>query len=306
MEPRVSLLSLLFKFARPWSLLVGALFYTLGISIVNYLGHSLLWDRLWLGLGMVLLLQLSSYMLIAHFDLLECANPLRRAQKDLSAEEQQALARIPKQGLLIFSITTLTTGAVLTVIMFNIGAINLPTLIILGIAFFIAYFYAVPPARLVYSGYGELAESFLLASLVPAFAFLLQTGELHRFLLILSLPLIAIFLAMRIALSLESYTLNLKRNHKTLLIALGWQRAVSFHNLLIPAAFVLLLLASLLGLPWALTWPGLLTVPIGLFQMWQLSQISAGAKPAWRILRLTASALVGLTVYLLTLAFFTV
>lgn len=305
MKSSPSSLPLLLKFARPWALFAGILFYSLGISIVKYLGHALIWDRLWLGLGMVLLLQVSSYLLKAHFDLIDSTSPLRRMQKDVEKEDPQALARIPRLGVLMLSITTLTAGAVLTVIMVTEGAINLPTLIILGLAFLLAFFYAVPPIRLVYSGYGELAEAVILASLVPAFAFLVQTGELHRFLFTLSLPLIALYLAMRIALSFQDYARNLKLNQKSLTIALGWERAMSLHNLLIPASYFLIILAYVLGLPWGLTWPGLLTLPLGLYQMWQINQLRSGSKPAWQLLRLTAGALLGLTVYLITLAFIT-
>ena len=305
MENRSSSLPILIRYAHPWSLLAGVLFYSLGISIVKYLGHPILWDRLWLALGMIVMLQLSSYFLKAHFDLVDAANPLRRLQNDTPKDDQQALDRLPKQGVLILSITTLTAGAVLTVVMVTAGAINLPTLIILGLAFLLAFFYAVPPIRLVYSGYGELTEAILIAGLIPAFAFLIQTAELHRFLLILSFPMVALYLAMRIALSFESYALDLKLAHKSLLIAIGWQRALVFHNILIPITYLLLGFGGLAGFPWSLTWPGLLTIPIGIFQMWQINQIGAGAKPAWRLLRLTASSLIGLSVYLISLAFIT-
>lgn len=305
MNQKPSALPLIIQYARPWTLLAGTLFYTLGIGFVKYLGHSLLWDRLWIGLGMIMLLQVSSYLLKAHFDLIEASSPLYKTQKDLQEDDQQALSSIPRQGLLVLSITTLTAGAFLTVIMAAEGALNLPTLFILGIAFLLAFFYAVPPLRLVYSGYGELSEAVLIASLVPAFAFLLQMGELHRFLLVFSFPFIALYMAMRIALSLQSYSRQLKMGHKTLLIALGWQRAMRFHNILIPAGYFLLLLGALLGIPWSLTWPGLLTLPLGIFQMWQINQISSGSKPGWLLLRLTAGSLTGVTTYLVILALLT-
>jgi len=44
----------------------------------------------------------------------------------------------------------------------------------------------------------------------------------------------------------------------------------------------------------------LLTLPIGLFQVWQIWQISRGAKPRWNILKITAYATFAITLYLQT------
>lgn len=305
MEKQKSSLPYVIRSMRPLSLVVGGLFFFLGIGIVKYLGYTILWDRLWLGLGMAILLQVSSYLLNAQYEFLEATSPLRKMQKDVPIEDQAVMKRIPKQGFLMLSITTLTAGAVLTVVMVSEGAISLPTLIILGSGFLLAFFYAVPPLRLINRGYGELAEAILVASLVPAFAFQIQTGELHRFILVFAFPLIALFLAMRIAQSLEKYALDLKLGRRTLLVTLGWQRSMALHNILIGAGYLLLVIGGLTGLPWSLTWPGLLTIPIGIFQIYQLNQIAAGAKPGWLVLRLTAASLLVLTVYLIILALLT-
>lgn len=305
MDQKKSSLPLLLRYVRPWTLLIGALFYAFGIGIVKYLGQPILWERVWLGLGMVVMLLLSSYLLNAHFELLEALSPLRKMQRDPEKEDHQVIERIPRQGLLMLSITTMTAGAVLTVIMVTEGAINLPTLIILGVSFLLAFFYAVPPIRLIYTGYGELAEAVLITSMIPAFAFLTQTGEMHRFLLIFSFPFIAFYVAMRIALSFQRFGRDVKLGQRTLLVVLGYQKSTTLHNLLLATGYLTLVIGGIMGLPWALTWPGLLTIPICFFQTWQLIQIGIGAKPAWRVLRLTASSLLALTVYLILLALLT-
>lgn len=300
-----SWLLMVIRFARPWSLIAGALLYALGLSMVKYLGMPLQPERLWIGYGMVLMLQLSSTMLKAHFDTLDAGFSFQSRTKPPSDPTNDPLERLPRNTLLIIAITTLTVGALLTVIMVTAGAIKVPSLIILGIMFLLAFFYAVPPLRLVYSGYGELVESTLHASLVPAFAFMLQTGELHRFLFIITLPLITLFLAARIALSLQPYARDLKAGHRTLMIALGWEEAIAFHNLLIPSAYLLIIAGGFLGLPWTLTWPGLLTVPLGILEIRLINQIASGSKPSWRLLSLTARCMVGLTIYLIAFAFLT-
>jgi len=69
--------------------------------------------------------------------------------------------------------------------------------------------------------------------------------------------------------------------------------------------FMLFGLAAVLGLPWLLTWPGLLGLPLGLFQIWQMNSIASGAKPHWRLLSLNAVATVVLTAYLVTFTLWT-
>jgi 1,4-dihydroxy-2-naphthoate octaprenyltransferase len=59
-------------------------------------------------------------------------------------------------------------------------------------------------------------------------------------------------------------------------------------------------LAAIFGLPWSLTWPVLLTLPVGLFEIWQMIRIANGVKPAWRLMTFTSTMLVVLTAYLLT------
>ena len=110
---------------------------------------------------------------------------------------------------------------------------------------------------------------------------------------------------MLLALSLEGYASDEKYNRKTSMIRLGWQRGMNLHNLLILVGFMLFGIAAILGLPWLLTWPGLLGLPLGLFQIWQMSSIATGAKPHWRLLSLNAVATVVLTAYLVTFTLWT-
>jgi 1,4-dihydroxy-2-naphthoate octaprenyltransferase len=305
MNKSPSTFSILVRYARPAMLVAGVLFYLLGAGMARYLGHPILWARFWVGLAAVILLQLTSYFLKAYYDMVDATSPLRRMQKDEEDEDQKAASKLPQQGVLMVGTTSMTAGAVLAVLMFTMGAVNLTLFLFLGIAFLLSFFYAVPPLRLVYSGYGELVESIVMANLFPALAFILQTGELHRYLAMLTFPLLAFFLAVRLVLSLEKYAQYLKYGYKTMMVVLGWQRGMRIHNLLIPAGYLLIAMAFTLGLPWSLTWPALLTVPIGLFEIIQINQISNGAPPNWRLLNLTAVALIGMAVYLMSLALWT-
>lgn len=300
-QSKSTLLWLLVFYARPWSLLVGILLYALGAGIVHYLGFPIQWSLYGLGQAIVILLQLSCYLLKAYFDLVE--EPPRRQQSVTDGKSQPVV--VPRHIVLQFAITALSVVAVLMVLLLARSALHLPVLIILGATFFLSFFYAVPPLRLVYSGYGEWVQAVLITNLFPALAFLLQVGEFHRLLVMLSFPLTFLYLAMVLALSLKTYTDQIRQNRRTLMMRLGWQRGMFLHNILIFLAYLLVVIAALFGLPWFLTWPGLLTLPLGIFQVWHMTRIASGHPPRWRLLTLTAVSLLGMTAYLLTLALWT-
>ncbi len=288
-----SLFSDLFRLARPWQLLAGVLLYNVGGGIVHFLGGGIDWNVYIIGQACFTLLQLSSYYLSAYYEVL--------VQQDGQAVGTPVLRPI----LLQIAITILTIGAVLTVLLTVRGVMTLPGFFVLGLAFLLAFFYAVPPYRLTDSGYGELAQAVFIANMAPAWAFILQTGELHRLLAMLTFPLTTLYLAMGLAQSMQGYAGDLKRRHKTMMVRMGWQRAVSLHNFLILGAYLLIGLAAILGLPWSLTWPVLLTLPVGLLQLWLMYQIVSGARPRWLLLRTVSASLVGLMAYLISLALWT-
>jgi 1,4-dihydroxy-2-naphthoate octaprenyltransferase len=302
-EPQQSTVSNFFRLSQPQALLVGVLFYALGGGIVHYLGQSINWTTYWLGQACVTMLQLSSFYLKAVYDLPISGN--RPQGKPDGLGKDSGGVTYSRSVLLLLSTTTLTIGAVITVLLFANGTLNTSSLMMLGLAFLVSFFYAVPPFRLVYSGYGELALSFIMANIVPALAFLLQVGNLHRLLAMITFPITALYLAMLLALSLEGYASDEKYSRRTSMVRLGWQRGMNLHNLLILFGFLLFGLAAVLGLPWLLTWPGLLGLPLGLFQIWQMNSIASGAKPHWRLLSLNAVATVVLTAYLVTFALWT-
>jgi 1,4-dihydroxy-2-naphthoate octaprenyltransferase len=166
-----------------------------------------------------------------------------------------------------------------------------------------ALLYAIPPFRLINRGFGEPVLAILLAYLIPSIGFLLQTVSYHRFLAILVFPLTALALATFIAFDFPSYARDRKYARGTLLVRIGWERAVPVHNILIVLAYLLLLFAPLFGISLALIWPGLLTAPFAIFQIFTLRQITLGGKPVWNMLTVTAIAIFALTAYFLTLTF---
>lgn len=277
------------------NLLAGALLYVLGAGIVVYRGDLFDWRNFWLGLALVVLLQLSCSYLTTYYTRLQ--SPMLDRAADVEGSNGDGIP-LPRGMLLLLVVTMLTAVAMITVLLVAAGAITPAVVLVLGLAFILAFAYAVPPFRLVYTGYGELVMAILLTNLVPALGYLLQAGEMTSLLGTLTFPLTALYLAMVLALSLESYYADIKAGKQTLMVRLGWQRGMFLHNLLILVAYLLIGIGMLFSMAWALTWPRLLTLPIGLFQFWQIWQISNGAKTRWKLLRITAIATLAITVYL--------
>jgi len=175
--------------------------------------------------------------------------------------------------------------------------------LIMGLAFLGAVLYSTPPFKLEASGYGELITSVMVAFLVPAFAYLLQSNDLHRLIAMTAFPLTALHLAMLLIFELPDYATDLKFGKRTLVIRMGWQNGMVLHNALILSAFVLLLLAGGLGFPRFAMWSGLISLPVGLLQIWQMRRIASGVKPNWNAMTLGALALFALTAYLITFSF---
>jgi 1,4-dihydroxy-2-naphthoate octaprenyltransferase len=296
---------LVLKRAPLRKMLSAVLLYILGVGIADYLGMSTYWNVIWSGFSLCLLLLLASAYLQDYFDLLDEAPHSQPFREQWAETNQPSETPLRRTVLLQIALVALSGSAVLALLLFLRERSNFTAQIFLFLIFIVSFFQGVPPLRLAYSGYGEVLEAILLANLIPVLAFTLQYGELHRLLAMLTFPLTFLYLAMTLALSLPRYAADIKFQRRNLMSRLEWQRGMNLHNILILLAYVVLGLATVFGLPWALTWPGLLTLPIGIFQIWQITQIAAGGRPNWRLTRITAISTLVLTSYMLTYALWT-
>jgi 1,4-dihydroxy-2-naphthoate octaprenyltransferase len=168
-----------------------------------------------------------------------------------------------------------------------------------------AFFYSTPPVKLEGTGYGELSTAVLVGFLVPAFAFVLQEGQMHRLVAMIAFPLVASQMAMLIAFTLPDYLTDLKHNKRTLMIRAGWQNGMLLHNVLILGSYLMVLVAWAFDLPNFAAIAGLLSLPVGLFQVWQMRRIADGAPVNWTALTTGAIAQFALMAYLFAFAFWT-
>jgi len=283
--------------------LVGVFFlYALGVGIAHYLGSTIDWVVYIQGQIWVTLLQLSTQYLNEYFNApADQANPNRNFLTGGSGVLGEG--KLPRRTPLIAAVTCLAILASMTVVI--ISNINLPSeaVLIMVLAFLGAFFYSVPPVRLEASGYGELTTTILVAFMVPAYAYILQTGELHRMIAMSAFPLAATHMSMLLAFELPDFATDAKFGKRTIMVRLGWQNGMILHNILILSAFLLISLAGLFGYPRFALIAGLLPLPLGLFQIWQMRNIANGARPNWNALTIGSAALFASMTYLIGFAF---
>jgi len=284
----------LLRLSRPLHLMFATLAYILGAGIARYLGilHGAL--AFWLGLVGVTLLQASMGWLAEAF------RPLAEPLEDGDTRAERLTLR---NTVLLVALAALSVAAVLSLLLARASALSPAAWLFLALSLALTLAYAVPPARLVNAGLGEFALAAHIAMLAPALGFVLQAGEYHRLVGIVSFPLTLLALAYFLALDFFTYAADQKYNRRTLLRSLGWERAVLLHHGLVLGAYLLLAAALLYGLAWGLVWPAFLTFPFALLQIYFLRNLALGAKPNWKLLTVNALAVFGLCAYLLTFAF---
>jgi 1,4-dihydroxy-2-naphthoate octaprenyltransferase len=287
-------LFLLLRFSRPLNLIFSILTYVLGAGIARYLGIFQNVVVFWLGLGGISLAQFSMGLL---------AEAHRSVEQPSENNEHRAERVNLRNAALILSLGALAAMAIIAILLGREGALSPVSMLFLGLSLLAVLAYAVPPLRLVDAGLGEFMLAVHIAMISTALGFVLQQGEYHRLVAIISFPLTLLALAYFLILDFPTFAVDEKYDRNTLLRSMGWQRAVPLHHILIFAAYILLASALFFGLAWELIWPAFLTLPFALLQMYWLRNISQGAKPIWTLLTVNALAVFGLTAYLLTFAF---
>jgi 1,4-dihydroxy-2-naphthoate octaprenyltransferase len=287
-------------------ILSAILLYILGVGIAHYLSGQINWTLLFIGLAWIIVILLGTQYLTEYFDpLVMYDNPTKKHTPFSGVSGAIGTGRLPRQVALWAGLTCLAIAASLTVLLIQFLGFSPAGILIFGLILLGELLFALPPFRLVSSGYGELILSIIICGLIPALAFILQGHDFHRILVMVAFPLTTLHIGMLLALELPDYASDLKQGKRAILIRVGWQRGMVIHNILILASFVILGMAIVFGLPLRVGWTVFFVLPIGLFQIWMMNRIADGAKPNWNILVLVAVSTFGLTAYLLTFAFWT-
>lgn len=277
-------------------LLEGVGLFALGAGIAHYLGISLDLGLYFGGQIWVTAAQIGALSLQAYFHL---AQQPGRMLSDNPLLTTRLL-------LLLSAAFHFTVVATITVALLANGRASPPTLVLMLVMFLTAVFYSAPPLRLEFSGYGAFVVTVGVVIITPAFAFLLQGGELLRLMAMSTFPLACLRLALALVAEFPLYAEELRNaadNRRTMLVHMGWERGMILHNLLCLTAFILLALAVAFGMPLLVASPAFLLLPVAAWQIFRMTRIANGAQPQWRSMILTSAALYGAMVYLLTFGY---
>jgi 1,4-dihydroxy-2-naphthoate polyprenyltransferase len=297
-------LIVLIRMIRPLYLISGLVLYTLGAGIARYLGEGLEMSIFLVGSGWVIAMQLATHLLHEYYAATpERSNPNRTGQTGGSGAGGEG--QIPPRSILFLAFACLAVVAMLTVVIIDQVKPESSTYLIMAIGFLGGFFYSTPPVRLENTGYGEFTAAFLMGFLIPAYAFSLQAQHLDRLVLMVSFPLVVLALGTLIALELPDYQSDLRRGKRTLTVRLDWKVAMNLHNVLILAAYLLIGVATIFGLPRFIALAAMLSLPAGFLQVWQMWRIGQGGKPNWNALTINAASTFGLMIYLITYALWT-
>ena len=283
----------LLRLSRPLHLLLAALTYFLGASIANYLGKPFRADSFWLGLIAVLLAQASMNLLAEVF----------RPPHEFIIEGETRKDRLTlRNNALYISIAALTANAVVAFVLYTRSHLSVAGFFFLLLSLILILVYSIPPFRFINRGFGEFLLAAHIAYVIPSIAYILQSDETHRFLLI-GIPLTFLAFAYFIVMNFPAFASDTKYGRNTLLTRLGWERTVPLHHLFVLLAYLFFLAAPLFDLSLSLLWPAFLTLPFALFQIFQLRSLALGAPTNWALLTVTALSVFGLTAYFLSLTF---
>jgi 1,4-dihydroxy-2-naphthoate octaprenyltransferase len=294
------------RLSRPMFILSAVLTYLLGIAVAHYLTGQIDWNASIIGLVWILLVLIGTQYLNEYFDPAVMLDKVPRKHTPFSGVTGAiGSITLPRQAAFWLGLTCYAVAASLMVIILENSRLNQSILFLLGVILFGELLFALPPVRLVSSGYGELVMSIINVGLVPAIAFLMQGHDFHRLLAMVVFPLTILYLSMLLALEFPDYASDINKEKRSMLIRIGWQRGMLLHNVLILIGFALIAISFVLGLPLSVGWPIIFVIPVGLYQIWMMVRIADGARTNWNLLILVAMSTFGLAAYIYTFAFWT-
>ena len=282
------------RLASPLYVAFTVLTYVLGAGVARYLGASI--DARILALGL-----LSQCLNVGTMNAL--AAVFRPASEPIFPGETRQQRTAVRDAALYASIASLAAYGMACVGIFAAIAPTASTVICLVASPVLAVVYAVPPARFMDRGFGELLLATQVALLAPSVGFALQGQGPNLLLTACTLSLTLLLLATILGPQLQSYADDVQYRRATLMTRLGWENALRLHSVLVICTYLVLGIAVAWGFAADLFVPAFLAVPFAALQVLFLRNITLGAKPFWRLLKANANAVFVLTTYVLALGF---
>ena len=286
---------ILIKALKPFRLFTLIAVYILGVGLVQYVQALKALSGVWEG-GIFLILVSISLELLR---VLQQLNDIQQWPEGLGLKEIRQT-----RWLIALSTAVLMTVAATLFINWMISGFLWLGMVFLVIAQLLAgAVYYISESAKSLQPYQLLFESLFYLIIPPAIAFFLQSEEWHLFLTLVVIPLIPAYFAFRLLTQIQNFGHDEKYGNKTVVVKIGWDKAMVFHNALILMTFVIFALTLLLGMPWFILWPVFLVLPIGIFEIWLMERVRQGAKPQWTVMKIASASVLILPVYLMAFAF---
>lgn len=285
----------LIKTIKPFRLISLITTYALGAGLVQYVQNMRSWLIFFQGLLFLILTTIS-------FDFLAFLIQVNDPQSEfyeLSLKERKQL----RLSSALISATLLTIAIIIFVDWMVKGILRQGLgflMLLLGVA---GLFYVISKINESINPFQILFETVVFVIIPPAFAYFLQSEDLHRLLTMVVFSMIPAYIADRLLSQLRAFNRDPKGDRHSLIRTLGWAQAMFLHNALILLSFLLYAIDALLGFPWFLLWPVFLTLPIGLLEVWLMERVRHGGKPFWLVMQVSTACVFLLPIYLIGFAF---
>jgi len=289
------IMKIILKAIKPFRLIALAATYSLGAGLVQYVRSLKSWSQLISGLVFLVCLSLS----------LE----LMRLLKRLASADQWPVGVTFKEvkqtrTIILALIATFLTAAAIIFVHWMISGVLWQGFVILVLSLLgLSFFYYLCEGFSSLKPYQLLFEGLFYIVVPPAFAYFLQSDETHLFLTLMVMGFVPAYLAFRILSQLQSVDEDDRLDHQTIVVRMGWEKALVFHNALVLLTFVIFALIVFFGFPWFLLWPVFLALPIGMLEVWLMERVRRGGKPFWVMMRVATASILFIPVYLLSFAF---
>ncbi len=290
----------IFSIIKPISTLFILVTYFLGIGLAHYLGFPQKLDVLWNGLILLIAFQTGCIFLGKYFELYFSPSSYYHEEKSSSINNQQE-----KNIRILYLLIGVAFFAVCLIPVFTLlfnGLLRIMNLVIIVFTLFIIGVVEIFPTQVSGGGLLEFLQALYFANLIPLIAFSLQSNFVHRLLFFLTFPMFFLYFAYFIVSSLPNVEKKIGTKDRSLIFRIGPILSLRIHNLLVLLAYLTLLSGSVFDVPWKLIWPVLITLPIGLIQIWQVNLILRGHKPGFTPLIFTAITTTGFATYFMMLS----
>ncbi len=273
-------------------LVISIFSYSLGVNFAKYLGFYINVKTMVLGYLFVIGIIISSELLYIYFHSYPSNQFIR--------PENEVIQKI----ILAVSLSIMAATPITLIILYKDGLLNISIAIMLFVFCILAYGNAIPPFHFQFFGWGEFIRSIYIAGLLPAIGFLFQQKDLNQLIIIISIPLVCLYLANFIVKNLKHFSRDLTTLNKSFVTIFTWQISLKIQNLLLVFSYLFIAFFPIFGISMKIIWPVFLSIPTAVLQIYLLLSISDGAKPNWQLLILSSNFTIALALYFMNFSFY--